>query len=152
MNTQAPSIETFFDAPTSTLTYVVFDAASKDAVVVDPVRDFDPASGKVSSQAFLPSRVEALPATERADKRLANGLELLGRLGLLEPRELLVHGLPVLARPLGFPTELLREAVACAALEGPYRPTGLAQAEIGRVLPNPTVPADQFVHEALPKG
>ena len=48
MNTQAPSIETFFDAPTSTLTYVVFDAASKDAVVVDPVRDFDPASGKVS--------------------------------------------------------------------------------------------------------
>lgn len=46
--TSAATIETFFDVPTSTLTYVVFDAASKDAVVVDPVRDFDPASGKVS--------------------------------------------------------------------------------------------------------
>ena len=41
------SIETFFDAPTSTLTYVVYDAASKDAVVIDPVRDYDPVSGKV---------------------------------------------------------------------------------------------------------
>ncbi len=41
-------IETFYDAPTFTLTYVVYDDASRDAVVIDPVRDYDPASGKVS--------------------------------------------------------------------------------------------------------
>ena len=41
-------IEAFYDAPTFTLTYVVFDDVTRDAVVIDPVRDFDPASGKVS--------------------------------------------------------------------------------------------------------
>jgi glyoxylase-like metal-dependent hydrolase (beta-lactamase superfamily II) len=41
-------IETFYDAATFTLTYVVYDDASRDAVVIDPVRDYDPASGKVS--------------------------------------------------------------------------------------------------------
>ncbi len=42
------NIEAFYDEPTSTLTYVVSDPVSKDAVVIDPVRDFDPASGAVS--------------------------------------------------------------------------------------------------------
>jgi glyoxylase-like metal-dependent hydrolase (beta-lactamase superfamily II) len=41
-------IEPFFETDTSTMTYVVFDPQSRDAVVIDPVRDFDPASGKVS--------------------------------------------------------------------------------------------------------
>lgn len=41
-------IEAFYDAPTFTLTYVVYDEQSRDAVVIDPVRDYDPASGKVS--------------------------------------------------------------------------------------------------------
>lgn len=41
-------IEPFYDPATSTLTYVVYDDGSKDAVVIDPVRDYDPASGKVS--------------------------------------------------------------------------------------------------------
>lgn len=40
-------IEPFYDEPTSTLTYVVSDPATRDAVIIDPVRDFDPASGKV---------------------------------------------------------------------------------------------------------
>lgn len=38
------TIETFFDPRTHTLTYVVFDAATGDAVVIDPVLDYDPAS------------------------------------------------------------------------------------------------------------
>lgn len=38
----------FFDVDTSTLTYVVFDEISKDAVIIDPVLDYDPASGKVT--------------------------------------------------------------------------------------------------------
>ena len=44
-------IEPFHDPVTSTLTYLVFDRASRDAVVVDPVLDFDPASGRLSLDA-----------------------------------------------------------------------------------------------------
>ncbi len=40
-------IETFFDERTSTLTHVVFDEATRDAVIIDPVLDYEPASGKV---------------------------------------------------------------------------------------------------------
>lgn len=38
-------IEPFYDAQTYTLTYVVFDPATRDAVIIDPVLDFDPAAG-----------------------------------------------------------------------------------------------------------
>ncbi len=41
-------IEPFYDPATSTLSYLVFDRASRDAVVIDPVLDFDPASGKLA--------------------------------------------------------------------------------------------------------
>lgn len=37
-------IQTFFDKRTFTLTYVVFDPDSRDAVVIDPVLDYEPAS------------------------------------------------------------------------------------------------------------
>lgn len=35
-------IKTFFDETTFTLTHVIYDAATGDAVVIDPVLDFDP--------------------------------------------------------------------------------------------------------------
>ncbi|TVQ92152.1 MAG: MBL fold metallo-hydrolase [Deltaproteobacteria bacterium] len=35
-------IETFFDPATWTLTYVVYDEETRDAVVIDPVLDYDP--------------------------------------------------------------------------------------------------------------
>lgn len=41
-------IKAFFDKATFTLTYVVHDEATRDAVVIDPVLDFDPASGRVT--------------------------------------------------------------------------------------------------------
>lgn len=40
-------IEPFFDERTSTLTYVVHDEASKDAVIIDPVLDYEPSGGRV---------------------------------------------------------------------------------------------------------
>jgi glyoxylase-like metal-dependent hydrolase (beta-lactamase superfamily II) len=43
-------VQEFFDPKTFTLTYVVFDEASKDAVVIDPVLDFDPLTVATSTQ------------------------------------------------------------------------------------------------------
>lgn len=43
-------IQHFFDERTSTLTYVVYDPNTLDAVVIDPVMDFDAASGAIARQ------------------------------------------------------------------------------------------------------
>lgn len=42
------NIETFFDPATYTLTYVAYDPESRDAVVIDPVLDYDPLSSATS--------------------------------------------------------------------------------------------------------
>ena len=42
-------IKSWFDKDTCTLTYCVFDPSTKDAVVIDPVWNFDPASGVLST-------------------------------------------------------------------------------------------------------
>lgn len=39
-------IKSFYDTRTSTLSYVVYDSATRDAVVIDPVLDYDPKSSK----------------------------------------------------------------------------------------------------------
>jgi glyoxylase-like metal-dependent hydrolase (beta-lactamase superfamily II) len=41
-------VQEFFDSCTSTLTYVVWDQTTRDAVVIDPVLDYDPSASKVS--------------------------------------------------------------------------------------------------------
>jgi glyoxylase-like metal-dependent hydrolase (beta-lactamase superfamily II) len=45
-------VKEFFDKATSTLTYLIYDEQSKDCVVIDPVMDFDPASGVVQMTAY----------------------------------------------------------------------------------------------------
>lgn len=45
-----PSIRAFFDEATFTVTYLVWDPASRRGAVIDPVLDFDPASGEVDSR------------------------------------------------------------------------------------------------------
>jgi glyoxylase-like metal-dependent hydrolase (beta-lactamase superfamily II) len=44
-----PIVSAFFDEATFTITYVVSDPATGRAVVIDPVLDFDPASGRTST-------------------------------------------------------------------------------------------------------
>lgn len=44
-----PGIEAFFDAVTSTASFLVWDPQTRDAAVIDSVLDFDPATGKLSS-------------------------------------------------------------------------------------------------------
>lgn len=43
-------IKSFFDPDTYTLTYVVHDPQTRDAVVIDPVWDYDPAASKVTTE------------------------------------------------------------------------------------------------------
>lgn len=47
--TPHPDIEAFFDEATFTVSYLVADSASGRAAIVDPVLDYDPRSGKVST-------------------------------------------------------------------------------------------------------
>jgi glyoxylase-like metal-dependent hydrolase (beta-lactamase superfamily II) len=46
----APTIQAFFDEPTNTVSYLVADPETKRAAIVDPVLDYDHASGKASTQ------------------------------------------------------------------------------------------------------
>ncbi len=64
-------IEPFFDPATYTLTYVVYDPKSRDAVVIDPVLDYDPLWSKTSTKS-----VEAVAAfLEKEELRLHYVLE-----------------------------------------------------------------------------
>jgi glyoxylase-like metal-dependent hydrolase (beta-lactamase superfamily II) len=45
-----PQIRAFFDEPTKTVTYLVWDPSTLRGVVIDAVRDFDAASGKIGSR------------------------------------------------------------------------------------------------------
>ena len=51
-----PEIQAFFDEPTNTVSYLVWDAATKDGAVIDPVLNFDHRSGEAtvkSAEAIL---------------------------------------------------------------------------------------------------
>ena len=49
MNTNAkPEIRAFFDEPTNTVSYLVWDPASKEGAAIDPVLNFDHRSGKAT--------------------------------------------------------------------------------------------------------
>lgn len=43
-------IKQFYDPATFTLTYVVFDEATRDAVIIDPVLDYDPGGSKATTK------------------------------------------------------------------------------------------------------
>ncbi len=45
-----PTIRAFFDEPTNTVSYLVADPATKRAAIVDPVLDYNHASGKASTR------------------------------------------------------------------------------------------------------
>jgi glyoxylase-like metal-dependent hydrolase (beta-lactamase superfamily II) len=45
--TASPNIRALFDEPTNTVSYLVWNPGEKRGVVIDPVLDFDPASGTV---------------------------------------------------------------------------------------------------------
>ena len=66
-----PHIEAFFDEPTFTVSYLVGDPATKQAVVIDPVLDFDPTSGQADAR----SAQRVLDAAQAGGWRIAMVLE-----------------------------------------------------------------------------
>ncbi len=50
MTRHLPVIRAFFDEPTNTVSYLVFDAGAKRAAVVDPVLDYDHRTGKATTK------------------------------------------------------------------------------------------------------
>lgn len=55
-------IQAFLDEPTNTISYLVADPATREAAVIDPVLDYDPASGEVdtrSVEAILKAAAES---------------------------------------------------------------------------------------------
>lgn len=46
----SPLVHCFFDDPTSTWTYLVVDSTTNEALVIDPVLEYDPTSGTIGTQ------------------------------------------------------------------------------------------------------
>ena len=47
---QTPSVYSFFEKITATWQYIVVDVKSKQTAIIDPVLDYDPASGNISTK------------------------------------------------------------------------------------------------------
>ena len=45
MSATTPTVQAFFDEPTNTVSYLVFDPQTREGAVIDPVLDFDHRSG-----------------------------------------------------------------------------------------------------------
>ena len=69
--TGKPEIEAFFDEPTNTVSYLVWDAGTKEAAVVDPVLNFDQRSG----EAKLEAADAILESAQRQDLKIVRILE-----------------------------------------------------------------------------
>lgn len=66
-----PEIRGFFDDQTNTITYLVWDPASNEAAVIDPVLDYDPVDGTVDTR----SADKVLEAVEELGLTVAHVLE-----------------------------------------------------------------------------
>lgn len=60
------NIKAFFDEPTFTVSYLVWDGATRAAAIIDPVLDYDPKSGRTSTR----SAEALLAAASQADLKL----------------------------------------------------------------------------------
>lgn len=79
--TARPEIRAFFDEATNTISYLVWDPASRVAAVIDPVLDYAPASGQVdtrSVEAVLAAAAELGLSIERVLETHAHADHLSG--------------------------------------------------------------------------
>jgi glyoxylase-like metal-dependent hydrolase (beta-lactamase superfamily II) len=80
-------VQPFFDARTFTLTYVVFDPDTRDAVVIDPVLDYEP----VGSYTFTESADQVIAFVRRERLNLHFSLETHAHADQLLGAQLLRH-------------------------------------------------------------
>ena len=66
-----PRIRAFFDEPTNTVSYLVWDPATKQGAVIDPVLDYDHRSGKAS----VKSATALMAAAEQEGVKIVRVLE-----------------------------------------------------------------------------
>lgn len=50
LNAQTPTIFSFFENATGTWQYIIADTHTSQAAIIDPVLDYDPASGTISTK------------------------------------------------------------------------------------------------------
>ena len=63
MASRKPEIKAFFDEATFTVSYVVWDAETHDAAVIDPVLDYEPRGGRIATRSA--DKILAFLAEER---------------------------------------------------------------------------------------
>ncbi len=83
-------IESFFDPRTSSLTHVVYDPATRDAVVIDPVLDYEPVGSKVFAESLTP----VIALVRARELRLHYILETHAHADHLSGSQLLRHEFP----------------------------------------------------------
>ena len=69
--TEQPEIRGFFDEQTNTISYLVWDPATRQAAVIDPVLDYDPADGTVDTR----SAEKVLDAASELGLTITHALE-----------------------------------------------------------------------------
>jgi glyoxylase-like metal-dependent hydrolase (beta-lactamase superfamily II) len=69
--TKRPEVQAFFDEPTNTVSYLVWDAESRQGAVIDPVLDFDHRNGHAS----VKSADAILVSAEKAGLKITRVLE-----------------------------------------------------------------------------
>ncbi len=99
-------ITAFFDPETYTLTYVLYDQKTLDAVVIDPVLDFDPASVTISTKS-----IDSLVAfLQKKSLKVHFILETHAHADHLSgAHELVTHYLPSAQIGIGKPITLVQE-------------------------------------------
>ena len=71
---KSPVIRAFFDEPTDTVSYLVWDPATKEAVVIDPVLDRNNRSGEADTRsAGAISRTAEAEQVARSSPTMATG-------------------------------------------------------------------------------
>ncbi|MCA9542992.1 MAG: MBL fold metallo-hydrolase [Myxococcales bacterium] len=98
-------IKPFFDPRTFTLTYVVYDAQTRDAVVIDPVLDYEPVGSKV----FTESADEVLAFVQAEGLDLKYVLETHAHADHLSGSQYLKERVPGLKVAIGSRIKVVQE-------------------------------------------
>jgi len=99
------NIQHFYDPDTFTLTYLVIDAKTKDTVIIDPVLNFDPLSGKITDAGIQ----EILAYIGKHDLKIKGILETHAHADHLSGAQILKHHFPEAVTGIGERIKIVQE-------------------------------------------